>query len=399
MAKKIRQVVRKGKFVSEKDNLVDNSYSEKSIEKTNLNSKTNSKEAMDNKFDDVLKVNANNTSSDLYQRYLKVKEESDKKEENSLSDIYQNNSSFYSALKSPEELARDKQGNKIAPQEVVKEKDPTELEGEPQVIFDLFNLNRDLPKQSTEANIIREKKLVNDGKQNIINDKNKIETVNIKQEPTYAFQNPNEEINYQDAFKGLRQHKEKTSLRNKFENSISNNSPVTTVDLKNKIYSAGFKIRSYQKLDNENYYFMRYYLSNKLNRDCSIISSFLMILLMGIMWLAFDAFVKLPMYVYIGMMASFLVLPLVFVTKYLINPKVRKPANFSFKLTILNAIMIYLLGLVVALLVSFFAVGADISDISTLVCPLIYPLIYMLVIPIYVLVYQLLYITKRYYIE
>ena len=354
---------------------------------------------MDNKFDDVLKVDANNTSSDLYQRYLKVKKESEKNEELNLSEVYSNNSSFYSALKTPEELARERQTENIKKEEVFVEKDPTELEGEPQVIFDLFNLNRDMPKQSSEVNIIKEKKLVNDGKQNIINDKNKIETITIKQEPTFAFQNPNEEVNYQDAFKGLRQHKNNKSYRNKFENSISNNSTVTTVDLKNKIYAAGFKIRTYQKLDNENYYFMRYYLSNKLNKDCSIITAFLMIILMGVMWLAFDAFVKLPIYVYIALMASFLLLPIVMVTKYLISPKVRKPANFSFKLTILNAIMIYLLGLVVALLISFFAVGADITEFSSLICPLIYPLFYMLVIPIYVLVYQLLYVTKKYFIE
>ena len=363
---------------------------------------TDGKEVMDNKFDDVLKVNANNTNSDLYQRYLQVKKEADESDDvDASSNNYSNQSSFYSVLKSPEELAREHStNNPITDEEVVeREKDPTELEGEPQVIFDLFNLNRDLPKESTESNIIKEKKLVNDGKQNIINENNKVETVELKQVPTYAYQNSNEEVNYQDAFKGLRQHKEKPTPRSKFENSYSNNSPITTVDLKNKVYSAGFKIRSYQKLDNENYYFMRYYLSNKLNRDCSIITSILMIVLMGVMWLAFDEFVKLPYYVYLGMMASFLLLPMIMVVKFIISPKVRKPANFSFKLTILNAIMVYLLGLVVCLLVAFFAIGSDITNVATLVCPLIYPLFYMLVIPMYVIVYQSLYITKRYYIE
>ena len=349
------------------------------------------KENMDDRFDDVLKVNKNNKNSDIYKKYEELIQQSNEEDSVVGNNAYANNASFYSALKpkSFENFDNEEIEN------IVEEKfDKSEIEPRDDVMFDLFNLNI---KDSEEENLFEEKKLVNN-KQKVINENSKVEIVEENKESDYSFQKDTD-YNYYDTFSGLRKNKVKRTSKAKFDDTYNNDSPVTTVDLKNKIYASGYKIRTYQKLDSEGYYANRYYLNNKLNRDCSIITSVIMMFIVGMMWIAFDGYVNLPAYSYIIIMALFLILPFVSFIKYANMPKARKVANFSFKLAILNAIMAYLIITVVCLLVAFFAVGADISNISTMVCPLFYPMFILLVLPIYVIVYQLLYMTRKYVIE
>ena len=265
------------------------------------------------------------------------------------------------------------------------------------VNFDLFNLNF---KNSDAESIFKEKKLVNiNKKQKIVSSDNKVVEAKVDDNMNFSFQQHNEEINYHDAFRDLRMENNMTKPARKFENGYNNNSPTTSVDLKNKLYSAGYKIRTYQKQENENFYAMRYYLSNKLNKDCSILAYICMIIFVGIMWLSFDNLVKLPIYTYLGIMGAFFALPLVNIIKHVVSPNKRKKTNFNFKLTFLNVIMVYLLGLVVCLLVSFFALGAELNNFTTLVVPLVYPMFCMLVMPIYSILYQILYASKKYVVE
>ena len=262
--------------------------------------------------------------------------------------------------------------------------------------YDLFDLNF---KKSDENSIYEQKKLVNLNKKQKILAKDNTVLETKSDEMNFSFQKHNDDINYQDAFRDLRMANSRSKTVPKFDNGYSNNSPTSSVDLKNKLYFEGYKIRTYQKQENENYYAMRYYLSNKLNKDCSIVSYIIMLILVGIMWLAFDSFVKLPIYVYPSIMGGFFVIPLVNIIRYGLNPNKRRQAEFNYKLTFLNTIMLYLIGTVACLLISFFVLGAEIGNLSTLICPLIYPMFCMLLLPIYVTVYQLLYSTKKYYIE
>lgn len=354
-------------------------------------------EVMDNSFDDILKVNKNNTSSEIYKRYEELIRQSEEKEEAEKNATNVDTApSYYSLVK---QIENDKTELKPEASELSKEEldKKEEVTSNNEVMFDLFNLNF---KNSETENLYQEKKLVNvNYKQKIINEENKVETVKNTNEPTFSFQKNDGEINYQDKFRDLRSQEIRPQTKNKLDVNYQNDAPTSSVDLKNKLYSSGYKVRVYQKNENDKYYSMRYYLSNKLTRDCSIITYFVSLLLTAICWLALDVYVKLPYYVYLGIAGGFLLIPFLGMAKYLSNKNCRKQATFSFKLSFLNTIMLYLLGLVACLLVAFFGLGADITQVSTLVCPLIMPLIYLSIMPIYVIVYQLLYSTKKYFIE
>lgn len=374
-------------------------YSKEDFEGADSFLNEKNEEVMDNSFDDILKVNKNNTSSEIYKRYEELIRQSEEKEqaEKNASDNAPA-PSYYTLIKQIEKDDKPEPQPEIQPEirkeELDKKEEPANNN---EVMFDLFNLNF---KNSETENLYQEKKLVNvNYKQKIINDENKVETVKNTNEPTFSFQKNDGEVNYQDKFRDLRSQEIRPQVKNKFDVNYQNDAPTSSVDLKNKLYSNGYKVRVYQKNENDKYYSMRYYLSNKLTRDCSIITYFVSLLLTALCYLALDVYVKLPYYVYLGIAGGFLLIPFVGTAKYVSNRNCRKQATFSFKLSFLNTIMLYLLGLVACLLVSFFAVGADISQVNTLVCPLIMPLIYLAIMPIYVIIYQTLYSTKKYFVE
>lgn len=370
-------------------------YSKEDFDKADdfLNEKI--EENMDNSFDDILKVNKNNTSSEIYKRYEELIRKNEEKEEES----EPTTPSYYSFMKKeePESAPASEDLGKEVMEESTADKQNEEKTSGNEVMFDLFNLNF---KNSETENLYQEKKLVNvNYKQKIINDDNKVETVKDANKPTFSFQKNESDVNYQDKFRDLRSQDVRPTTKNKFDVNYQNDAPTSSVDLKNKLYSSGYKVRVYQKNENDKYYSMRYFLPNKLTRDCSIITYFISLLLTAICWLALNVYVKLPPYVYLGIICGFLIIPISGTIKYLSNRNSRKQANFNFKLSFLNTVMLYLLGLVTCLLVAFFAVGADITDVRTLVCPLIMPLIYMTIMPIYVIVYKALYSSKKYFVE
>lgn len=334
--------------------------------------------------DDLVKMN---TNSSIYKRYEELKRQSNEFGEDG---INENNASFYSALNAPsntddEEIETTQNETKEVPSSADYD-----------LNYDLFNLNF---KQSDEDSLYREKKLVNlNYNQKVENNNNKIEVKKTKEVPSFSFQNPKEDVNYQDTFRDLRSTNEKKS-KAKFNSIYNNNAPTSTVDLKNKMYSAGYVVRAYQKLETDNFYSMRYYLSNKLLRDCSIITYLIMLVIIGIMWIAFNGLAKLPYYTYISLMAGFLIIPIAGIANYAIFPNKRKKAEFNFRLAMLNAIMLYLVATCACLLIAFFGIGADINDFATLIAPIVYPLLCLLAMPISVGIYKVLYSTKNYFIE
>lgn len=206
-----------------------------------------------------------------------------------------------------------------------------------------------------------------------------------------------ENINYVQTFSNLRNKKAGKKFTAKSD--YKNNAPSNTTDLKTKLYSNGYKLRAYQRANMEDFYSMNYFLSNKLNLYCTTLSMLFAILMVGINWICFNQYLNLATSTYLIIMACCMALPLFYLISFLVKPTKRKKAEFSFKLALLNAVMVCLVGIVIMFLTAFFGLGAEFSNWKTLILPIIFPSIIMATIPISVFIYYLLFKSKKFHIN
>ena len=199
-------------------------------------------------------------------------------------------------------------------------------------------------------------------------------------------------MNYRDAFSGLRN----TTSQSDDDVEIKQK-PASSIDLKTKLFSEGYKLRPYSRENTENYYSLNYIKKNRLNRDCYAILYALICLEVLIGFAIFRE--KFSPMVYASVCIIALVVPAVPFVIWTMNPDKRVHANYNFKTSILNRFMLYLNLLVIVCLVGFFGFGANINDVNSMMAPIIIPAILLLNIPLSACVYCILYKTKKYHIS
>lgn len=166
-------------------------------------------------------------------------------------------------------------------------------------------------------------------------------------------------------------------------------------DLKNILKNEGYNLKPYKRDEmlgiskNEMIY------SNKLFRDCTILS----FLFYALSVLLVFRFKELFLYtdkaiLIIGL--SGLALPLIGLAKFFVAPKRRIRAIYNFKLMFSYSIMIFLFVFVTNLIISLVtpSIGLTMKDAK-----LYPPIIFSLTIPFSVIFYQLLYKSKLYHIK
>ena len=223
-------------------------------------------------------------------------------------------------------------------------------------------------------------------------EKSNLEAKKLSNSTKTNFDFEKEEVNYKDFFSSITPiPEEKTELKPIEKKNSSNDN-----ELKTRLYAEGFKIRPYDKGNSSEYYTFNFIQSNRINRDCFFGVLAVFIVEIAIMWLSLMNQISYVYFLSAGGIGTFLCLiPLII---YFINPRKRTRANFNFRLSLLNRTMMFIELTVVCVLIGFFALGANINDLSLIYKSIILPMIMLTNFPLSSFIYCLLYKTKKYHI-
>ena len=170
-------------------------------------------------------------------------------------------------------------------------------------------------------------------------------------------------------------------------------------NLKTKLKNEGYKLRPYSKSNSTSYYLSSFIYNNQINRDCTTLMYLFIVLEILAIYLFADTVINLGLNAYMTIASGLILIPISFWIAYAVNPNKRIKAKFSFKVSILTSLMVFLNLLVVITLVGFFVIKADINDINSIMMPIIVPSILILNIPLSSIVYALLYNSKKYHLR
>ena len=269
-------------------------------------------------------------------------------------------------------------------------------------IFDKYNPQKSKPATDEDEKHYDPKEIFDKYKRKDEPDEKEKESAKINLAPspvppasTFSFRRDEEStVNYRDAFSSLR-HTENSSSTDETENLRQK--PASTIDLKTKLFSEGYKLRPYSRENTENYYSLNYIKKNRLNRDTYAITYLLICLETLIGWAIFkDRYASMA---YAAVCIIALLVPAVPFVIWTINPDKRVHANYNFRTSLLNRLMLYLNLLVIVCLIGFFGFGANINNGESLITPILVPALLLLNIPLSACVYCILYKTKKYHIS
>ncbi len=169
--------------------------------------------------------------------------------------------------------------------------------------------------------------------------------------------------------------------------------------LASKMSIEGHQMRPYSRAHTTSYYLSNFIHSNQINKDCSTLLYMLMVVEIFVLYFFADASINLGLNLYITFASALLIAPVALWIKYAAKPFKRTKAKFSFKVSILTSIMVFLNLLVIIMLVGFFAFSADISNFNSMLEPIIVPTIIIANIPLSTIIYSLLYNSGRYNVK
>lgn len=219
--------------------------------------------------------------------------------------------------------------------------------------------------------------------------------------------NNNQSINYISSFDNIYKTKVKnneTIIQEKQIKNIEDKVDMTLeemnfVKLKNKLFMQNIKLKQYIKNNTSEYYVGRFYYSNKLFRDCSLIL-FILFTIFSLTSHFCSTLTKqtslIGLLIVIGLS---LLIPIYSTLKFLNNPLKRKRTSFNLSHALLSSFVILLGGIVLIILAGFFIFSVDITDLKTLIVPIFIPLASLLFAPLSVIIYAILYNSKRYHLS
>ena len=171
--------------------------------------------------------------------------------------------------------------------------------------------------------------------------------------------------------------------------------PRPEPDLKSRLYSEGFKMRSYDRRNTSEYYTFNFISANRLNRDCWLIVMAIFLVEAAVMWACTAREIS---YIYfLPIMAGGAALMLIPTFVWMVNPTRRKRADFNVKLSVLNRGMMLIELAVVLVLIAFFGVGVSVNDTVLILETMVLPVILLTNLPLSSLIYYGLYRSKRYH--
>ena len=221
-------------------------------------------------------------------------------------------------------------------------------------------------------------------------------TIAIPNKRTEAFEYEDKNVDYNDFFSTIR------SKETDEQAPVAESQPKKTAtsvagrDLKTRLYAEGFKLRPYSRASTSEYYSFNFIQSNVINRDTWLIVMAIFAVEIAIFWVSL--FKVIPYSYFLPILIVGIALCLIPFIICFINPSKRSRANYNFKISILNRSMFFVELTVFMALIGFFAIGANINDIKSILMSIIIPSVIFLNLPISSIVYYLLYRTKKYHV-
>ena len=209
---------------------------------------------------------------------------------------------------------------------------------------------------------------------------------------TESFEYEREQVNYRDFFSSIAAERNEPADT---ETTPEQRIPKADTDLKSRLYSEGFMMRPYDRGNTSEYYTFNFYQSNRLNRDAWLIVLAVFLVECAVMWAVFAKSISYVYFLPIILGGTALMLIPSFV--YLANPTRRKRADFNFKLSLLNRLMLMIEIAVILVLIAFFAVGVSVNDTLLIMMTMVLPVILLTNLPLSSFVYYLLYRGKKYH--
>lgn len=166
--------------------------------------------------------------------------------------------------------------------------------------------------------------------------------------------------------------------------------------LKQRLVLENIKLKQYVKSNTTSFYIGKYYYSNQLMRDSSLIT-YVLFLAMCIS-AHFIANATNSANVALTVVFSILgtVYPIYACSKWYVMPAKRKRLPLNLSMMFIASLLIYVLSIVIIVIVAFFCFNVNVAVPSTTIAPLVLPLIICAIVPLGVLIYALLIRSGRY---
>ncbi|MFA5449999.1 MAG: PadR family transcriptional regulator [Clostridia bacterium] len=166
-------------------------------------------------------------------------------------------------------------------------------------------------------------------------------------------------------------------------------------DLRQTLAEEGYKLRTYSKANTSNYYHMNYIYFNRIIRDTFLIIYLFVLVELLAVFLAKNTF-EYSFKTIIIMASVALVVPILAITVWGINPTKRVKARFNFNSSIINAIIAFIAIVAISSIIGILTPSLKLE----LTNPRLYmPCILAFNIPLAVMVYYILYKSKNYHLK
>ena len=165
-------------------------------------------------------------------------------------------------------------------------------------------------------------------------------------------------------------------------------------DLKQSLMEEGYKLKTYNKANSANYYYMNYVYSNRLLRDSVLLTYLVLWIELLVMIIGHKTFGAVSTYLIIG--AVSVILPLSVLLIWIGNPTKRVKAQFNFSHSLLYSLIFFVAVTAISIVVSLLAtsLNVDFTKGSAYV-----PYILALNVPIWVIIYNFLYKSNNYHLK
>lgn len=166
--------------------------------------------------------------------------------------------------------------------------------------------------------------------------------------------------------------------------------------LKQRLALENIKLKQYVKSNTTSFYIGKYYYSNELLRDASIIT-YVLFLAMCIS-AHFIAGVTHNANVVLTVVFSLLgvIYPTYACAKWYVMPAKRKRLPLNLSMMFIASLLLYVISVVIIVIVAFFCFKVNVALPSSTITPLVLPLVISAIVPIGVLIYALLFRSGRY---
>lgn len=166
--------------------------------------------------------------------------------------------------------------------------------------------------------------------------------------------------------------------------------------LKQRLTLENIRLKQYVKSNTTSFYIGKYYYSNQLMRDSSLIT-YLLFLAMCVS-AHFIAATTHSANVALTVVFSVLgaVYPIYACSKWYVMPAKRKRLPLNLSMMFIASLLIYVLTIVIIVIIAFFCFNVNVAIPSSTIAPLVLPLIICAIVPLGVLIYALLFRSGRY---